>query len=597
MAGFQTPISISDALERIKRQEFLLPAFQREFEWGSKRIEMLFDSIMRGYPISSMLFWKVKDKTKDLFKFYRFLDLYIEDIHVHNEHSPTIGVNDFHAVLDGQQRLTALNIGLRGSFANKLKNKKRGIPQNYPTKKLYLNITKMNGVEENEKVYQFVFLNDSVTDSKILYLDSNSNIWFRVSEILNIHEHGDLMDFSMENNLERESRLILQRLYKVIFNERIINFYEEDSQEPDKAVDIFVRINSGGISLTFSNILMSIATASWKNQSARDVVNKLVDQVNRMGFRITKDYVLKTFLYLYLPDIRFKINSFKNDFSSKIENNWSRIELAIIEVFKLMRIYGLNEYSLTSYNATLPILYYIYHKNIIDFSTKIHYSEDRSLIRKWLLVVLLKRVFGSSADTVLSEARRGLTDTPGEINDCSSFPVSQINLSLAKYTSVSEAFLLSLLNMQKESQYSFALLSLLYPNLDYKNNDFHLDHIHPANKYKSLPLEISLSVPWAIYNSIVNLQMLDANENSSKSDKLLSEWIETYHSNDEAYLIKQLIPLSVSYEIDEIVQFLTARRKLLLNKLSELIGEINNNVDLVIEDVEFDEVDEFDENF
>lgn len=64
MAGFQTPISISDALERIKRQEFLLPAFQREFEWGSKRIEMLFDSIMRGYPISSMLFWKVKDKTR-----------------------------------------------------------------------------------------------------------------------------------------------------------------------------------------------------------------------------------------------------------------------------------------------------------------------------------------------------------------------------------------------------------------------------------------------------------------------------------------------------------------------------------------------------
>lgn len=60
MAGFQSPITIAQAIERIHRNEYLLPAFQRDFVWSAEQIEKLFDSLMKGYPISSMLFWKVK---------------------------------------------------------------------------------------------------------------------------------------------------------------------------------------------------------------------------------------------------------------------------------------------------------------------------------------------------------------------------------------------------------------------------------------------------------------------------------------------------------------------------------------------------------
>jgi uncharacterized protein with ParB-like and HNH nuclease domain len=69
MSGFQSPITIQSAIERIKRNEFLLPAFQREFVWSSDQVEKLFDSLMQGYPISSMLFWKVKGETKSTFDF------------------------------------------------------------------------------------------------------------------------------------------------------------------------------------------------------------------------------------------------------------------------------------------------------------------------------------------------------------------------------------------------------------------------------------------------------------------------------------------------------------------------------------------------
>ena len=64
MAGFQSPITINEAMQKIKNNEYLLPAFQREYVWYAEQVETLFDSLMRDYPISSMLFWRVKDESK-----------------------------------------------------------------------------------------------------------------------------------------------------------------------------------------------------------------------------------------------------------------------------------------------------------------------------------------------------------------------------------------------------------------------------------------------------------------------------------------------------------------------------------------------------
>lgn len=61
-------------MDRISKNEYLLPAFQREFVWKSEQIEKLFDSLMCGYPTSSMLFWKVQGSTKTKRKFYEFID-------------------------------------------------------------------------------------------------------------------------------------------------------------------------------------------------------------------------------------------------------------------------------------------------------------------------------------------------------------------------------------------------------------------------------------------------------------------------------------------------------------------------------------------
>ena len=73
--GFQQPITIKEAIEKIEKigeGKLLLPAIQRKFIWSQEQIEMLFDSIMQGYPINSMMFWKITDENiKRDYKFYK----------------------------------------------------------------------------------------------------------------------------------------------------------------------------------------------------------------------------------------------------------------------------------------------------------------------------------------------------------------------------------------------------------------------------------------------------------------------------------------------------------------------------------------------
>src|SRR5690606_38385232 len=122
--AYQTALTIAEVINDIHRKRYLLPAIQREFVWDTEQIERLFDSLMRDYPISSFLFWKVdRDKVKD-FEFYEFLRKYHERNLRRNPKADVTGEEGITAVLDGQQRLTSLYIALKGTYAYKLPRKR-----------------------------------------------------------------------------------------------------------------------------------------------------------------------------------------------------------------------------------------------------------------------------------------------------------------------------------------------------------------------------------------------------------------------------------------------------------------------------------------
>ena len=127
--------TIATAVGRMNTQYFL-PAIQREFVWKPDQIVKLFDSILRGYPISSFLFWELKPENRDRWQAYKFLDR-AQQGGTHNEIASIDGVQNMILVLDGQQRLTSLQIGLRGIYETKKKYKRRDNPDAW-TKKRFI---------------------------------------------------------------------------------------------------------------------------------------------------------------------------------------------------------------------------------------------------------------------------------------------------------------------------------------------------------------------------------------------------------------------------------------------------------------------------
>ena len=260
--SFQTPITISDAIEKIDSNQFLLPAIQREFIWNHSKIEWLFDSIMRNYPISSFLFWKVEETTSKGYRFYKFINEYRERYKTHNEEISTNGISSFNAVLDGQQRLTSLYLGLKGSFGYKeYRRKWEDTEWSIPTRHLYLNITTELQDEEDGRIYEFSFLEKSETEESEIY-EANEQKWFKVGAILNYTE-DEAFDEFVEEFESSFSRKAIRQLRRTIMEKPIINYFLEKDQSLDKALNIFIRINSGGEPLNFSDLLMSIAVLSW----------------------------------------------------------------------------------------------------------------------------------------------------------------------------------------------------------------------------------------------------------------------------------------------------------------------------------------------
>lgn len=580
MAGFQSPITIAQAIEHIHRNEYLLPAFQRDFVWSAEQIEKLFDSLMKGYPISSMLFWKVKGGTKTDFRFYKFLSAFIQYHRICNDPIPTDNINDFYAVLDGQQRLTSLYIGLCGSYAYKDYRKRWDYSEyNFPTRHLYFNISRKYTQEESDREFIFSFVDKNISKENDLFIDKSNEKWFRVGKILALHQDYNygIDEFAEDNNIDKESKRLLRLLDNVIHTKLNINFYEEDEQKPDKAVNIFIRINSGGTALSFSDILMSIAIANCKQMDAKTEINNLVEHVRSKGFNISHDFILKSFLYLYHKDVRSLITSFNLGFIELVENNWTRIRDAISNLFDLLRSFGLTDFTMTSYNAAMPILYYLYHKGIYqDFYKKIGNREDCEIIKKWLFSILLRRAFGASADSVLAQSRRAYTtDITGSYikETVTLFPATEINSEIRKLSDVGDDFIEDLLYSQKDSRYSFPILAMLYPDLDYRNNNFHQDHLHPASAYNDLEEKDKEKYGWQVYNSILNLQMLDANENESKNAKPLEKWVseQTRNKDMRKFMEDHLIP-DTDLSLSNFSDFIEKRKAMLVQRIRKMIN-------------------------
>ncbi len=573
--SFQAPITIRKALENIDNQRYLIPAIQREFVWDAPQIEQLFDSVLRGYPIGSFLFWQVSPENSKQYEFYDFIREYHQLEHHHNPKVNFLNKREVTAILDGQQRLTALNIGLRGSYASKVKWKKKGNPEAYPARRLYLNLLGPNADSEDGS-FEFSFLSDQDAEH------TNGKHWFRAGQILELKTPKQVNSFlaskSLANN-EFASNALFEFFQRV--NETpIINFYQEEDQELDKVLRIFIRVNSGGTKLEYSDLLLSTATAQWKTLNAREEINALVDQLNgtdnRFGF--DKDFVMKACLVLTegIADIRFKVDNFNASNTKKIETNWKNIATSLTQAIDLLRTFGFTERSLISSNSVLPIAYYILKRGLPPtFSMAKKYESDRNEINRWLTKSLLRGVFGSAGDTILAGLREVIK---GSHELFPSFALADRLQKLNRPIRFNDEDIDDLLTYRYGDRQSFLVLSLLYPWVDYKNLS-HMDHVHPRSMFTAKSLkkagvaESDIEFCLEHYDDLPNVQILASNPNQEKSNKPLADWIASAYPTKKAraeYCDRQFIP-DLDLTISNFREFFEARSALMRDQLNTLL--------------------------
>lgn len=582
--SYETAKIIADVIRQTHEKKYLLPSIQREFIWSTYQIERLFDSLMRDYPIGSFLFWQVqKDRVKD-YAFYEFLREYHERDNKHNPKANVSGDDEITAILDGQQRLTSLYLGLRGNYAYKLPRKRWDNDLAFPKRQLYLNL--LSRSEDSEFEYAFKFLTTDEAKTK-----DNNSFWFKVGDILDMKELDQVNSFLIDNDLFDTSKYgkdqsnfanrALSKLYKIIHLKPTISYYLEQSYKLDKVLNIFIRINSGGTELSYSDLLLSIATAQWEQKDAREEIINFVDEINSTGngFNFNKDFVLKSCLVLSgLKGIAFKVDNFNKPNMLKIEQNWDDITQAIRLSVNLVSSLGYNRDTLTSNNAIIPIAYYLKKIGLPrNYIKSTHTVEDRKVIKKWLLFCLLKRAFSGQPDNVLRPIRNILKKSQN------SFPHDKI---VDKFKGTNKTLVFSKEDIENLTFYkygqtfTFSVMCLLYPSFDLKNI-FHIDHIYPRSFFTYSKLRMrgisddKIDTYINYYNFLGNLQLLEDIPNIEKQDTDFEEWLlRTYPNNDEKkeYREKHLIP-DVDLSFDNFIKFFEEREKLIINKLRKMLLE------------------------
>ena len=579
--AFQTAITIKEALDNIHRHKYALPAIQRELVWRPSQIERLFDSLMRGYPIGSFLFWRVNSENVQEYKFYDFVLNYHQKKAQHNQPlNVTHTDSDLIAILDGQQRLTALNIGLRGSHASKAPRLWWNNPRAFPVKRLYLNLLSIPEENEDGIQYEFKFLSDSDANKR-----DKATYWYRVSDILKVEDRTDLIDAVHDIGLgnTRNPLKMLNTLHHVVHDDGIISFYEEKSQDLHKVLNIFVRINSAGTVLSYSDILLSIATAQWDKFDAREEIYGLVDDINQIGngFSFSKDFVLKAGLMLSeINDIGFKVTNFNAANMARIQDEWERIKISVRNTVELAAGFGYSSATLSSTNALMPIAYYIHRNKLaanLLFSSK--FKQDRDAINYWLVRSLLKRgVWGSGLDSLLIAIRSAIRDSKS-----GGFPSAHIETTMrrrGKGLTFDSEELEDLIDTRYGDQRAYGILMLLYSFIDVQTNHFHIDHVFPRARMTESRLRKSGIVETEIQryidnvNGIANLQLLTDVVNQEKSDKLPAEWLSLRYPDSNRR--KEHLDLhdlgNVPEEVTCFNEFYDARRKQMLKRLSDILG-------------------------
>ncbi|MGZ4864497.1 MAG: DUF4268 domain-containing protein [Halobacteriota archaeon] len=582
-------MTIRKAIQQIDEKELLLPHIQRPFIWkqdkNHNQVKRFFDSILRDYPFGTLLFWR----TRDQIQARAFIFDYHDGMNVRDTYLKSSEYKDKEKllVLDGQQRLQALYIALKGT---------------YEGKELYFDI--LSGGDlfwdlQDELRYNFEYL----TPDEAARRSNHGSYWVLLKDIALSDEEWpttklkifskmqaagiDTSDPDFQLKVDINGAKVVNRFA----TQELIYHYTIDSTigKPisyDEILEIFIRANSGGTPLGKSDLMFSLIKLNW--DSAEEEFDKLLDTINRQGaFRFDKDFILKTALVLIDKRAKFAVEKFKGTKGEEnlktIQHKWDRITESfrwLSDFLGYARI--TSDDTLPSYNALIPIVYYSFINN-----NKLYSKRVKNNIQTWLYSALLNGNFSGQSDGVIDTC----TDVIKDHSAADHFPFQRLESTLRrKYNRIvgvnpsiidsNTNLILNVVYLDNKEVINFQ------PSL--RGNVPEVDHIFPKSKMLR-----TYKQPSSIVNNIGNYMLLEKTLNINKTNKLPERYFSEALQEQPEFYARNLIPSDPSlHQSEHFQEFVEARRALILETIKRVLVYTDDDGNLVLPTDEDYEVDE-----
>lgn len=371
---------ITIVLDKVTGGEYAIPEFQRDFIWSSRAIVELFDSIIKGYPIGSLILWKPESE-----KFKTIKD--IGGISVANSESYA----DQMYILDGRQRITALVSVL------------------YP----------------NGKNYNHLYID--LDDMRILYLNGEKSIVKANLLKLGVaYDTYELVDFleklkasTLADTLKKEYADRAKKVNKTLLSYEL-GYISVHGGFINDAVEVFSRLNSKSTPISPDYMLQALAYNPDSDFLFAKEISAIQLNLQKYNFQGIKRDVLLRCAYTY-ADIPFIDGKVENLLKMKDELQLIMTQVAenvILATEFLFHQCGVIDYRLLPYAYQLVMLASFFRWN------KEPRPDQIKELKKWFFYTTYSAYFTNTSLSVIREDIRRFTDyakggvsTPIEYND------------------------------------------------------------------------------------------------------------------------------------------------------------------------------------
>jgi hypothetical protein len=500
--------------------EIFLPHIQRPFVWEKQQMSKLLDSLMRGYPVQTMLFWKTSEEIKTR-KFMDLVDLEIDLHSLYDRNKSRLGETKTF-VLDGQQRIQSLFCLFKGGIKT----------DNNSHEEAFVDITSFEVNEETGEIYNVIFKPSNIATELPLFKIKDLTGRYEkqnaedISDLVNT-KLNDILGDTDDNRKTREKvvRRNIAQLRSILTEDRYFWIEELDgiaNHYPySSVVEIFVRVNSGGTRLDASDLMF--AAMKELSASIEENLEIISDSLSNGTLIFEVETILRGILLVNGKRATVSPKKFTGTdggiLVAKIDSEWDSKYEPAFEALRDFIVTDLkidNEKLIRSYNSFVPIFEYLFFNPTPN-------PANKSRLKSFYYRSQLFYWFSAQTDGILDYLHNNY------LSNCANqdFPLS----SILNYFENRRKRIIFDTSVLLDHSLRFFLLHLLYVetnnssafNVKLKNNEPHIDHIYPRSKLTKAPFTLTSSD----IDHIGNYRLVGATDNIRKRAEIPQTYFQT----------------------------------------------------------------------